>query len=87
MAPSRLALLALVTVPLVAFGQAHPRAIVDQPNVDLLRALQAPEVRVKVESVGFEVMGSNTPEDFAAAIRNDLEVFRKIVTAAGIRTE
>ena len=69
------------------FGPAGlPRAIVMQLNAEFLKALHAPEVRARLESSDFDVIGSS-PEEFAATIRKDTEVFRRIVNAAGIQPE
>ena len=55
-------------------------------NADIRKAITSPEVRSRLESVGFEVLGG-TPEEFEATIRTDVEIFRRIVTTAGIKPE
>lgn len=69
------------------FGPAGlPRPILDRLNAEIVGALKAPDVRAKLESVGLEAIGSMS-EEFAALVRKDVETFRKIVTAAGIKPE
>jgi len=63
-----------------------PKPVVARLNADIRAAITAPEVRARLESVGFEVAG-DTPEEFEATIRTDVPVFRKIVTTAGIKPE
>jgi tripartite-type tricarboxylate transporter receptor subunit TctC len=63
-----------------------PKPVSARLNTDIRAAITAPEVRARLESVGFEVAG-NTPEEFEATIRTDVPVFRKIVTTAGIKPE
>jgi tripartite-type tricarboxylate transporter receptor subunit TctC len=63
-----------------------PRPIVARLNADIRKAITTPEVRARLESLGFEVLG-DTPEEFEATIRTDVEIFRKIVTTAGIKPE
>ena len=66
---------------------AVPRGIVDYLNDQIRKSVQTPDVRQRLESLGFEVTGNNTAEQFAASVRADTEAIRKIVTAAGIRPE
>jgi tripartite-type tricarboxylate transporter receptor subunit TctC len=72
---------------LCVLGPANlPRPIVTRLNADIRKAITSPEVRARLESVGFEVLG-DTPEEFEATIRTDVEIFRRIVTTAGIKPE
>ena len=45
------------------------------------------EVRDKLEAIGFVILPPNTPEQFAAAIKHELQSVGKIVKAAGIQPE
>ena len=72
---------------LCVLGPANlPRPIVARLNADIRKAITTPEVRARLESLGFEVLG-DTPEEFEATIRTDVEIFRRIVTTAGIKPE
>ena len=72
---------------LCVLGPANlPRPVVARLNADIRKAITTPEVRTRLESVGFEVTG-NTPEEFEATIRTDVEIFHRIVTTAGIKPE
>lgn len=64
-----------------------PRPVVERLNAAWRQAVNAPEVKARLEGGGFDVTGTASPEEFAAAIRADTEVFRKIVTSAGIKPE
>lgn len=69
------------------FGPAGlPSPIVQRLNAELLKALHAPDTRAKLETAGMPVLGSSA-EEFAAVVRNDIEMYRKIATAAGIKPE
>ncbi len=71
-----------------AIGPAGmPRPIVERLNAEFGGALRAPDVRARLEALGFEVTGNNSPDQFAATINSDVEIIRKIVTAAGIKPE
>jgi tripartite-type tricarboxylate transporter receptor subunit TctC len=61
-----------------------PRDLIAKLHADIVRTLNAPDVREKMTTLGFELVG-NTPEEFAVLIRNDIARFGKLVKAAGIR--
>ncbi len=62
-----------------------PKDLIARLHTDITRVLGATEVRDKLTALGFNVVG-NTPEQFAALIRNDIERFGKLVKAAGIKS-
>ena len=69
------------------FGPAGlPAPIVRRLNTELLKALRAPDTRAKLEAAGMPVLGT-AAEEFAAVVRDDIEMYRKIATAADIRPE
>jgi tripartite-type tricarboxylate transporter receptor subunit TctC len=69
------------------FGPAGlPEAILKRYNAEIVKAVQSPEVRAKLEAAGMPVVGTSA-EEFARMVREDIETFRKIVAAAGIKPE
>ena len=60
-----------------------PPAILASLHGSLVKGLAAPEARAKAASDGFELIG-NTPEQFAAQIKRDIEVAGRLVKAAKI---
>ena len=69
------------------FGPAGlPAPIVKRLNAELLKALHAPDIRAKIEAAGMPVIGTSA-EEFAAVVKDDIEMYRKIATAAGIKPE
>jgi tripartite-type tricarboxylate transporter receptor subunit TctC len=69
------------------FGPAGlPADIQQRLNKELVRALHAPDTRARLEAGGMPVLG-NSVEEFEVMIRNDIETFRRITTAAGIKPE
>jgi tripartite-type tricarboxylate transporter receptor subunit TctC len=69
------------------FGPAGlPGPVVKRLNTELLKALHAPEVRAKLEAAGMPVLGTPA-EEFAAVVRDDIEMYRKIAAAADIKPE
>jgi tripartite-type tricarboxylate transporter receptor subunit TctC len=69
------------------FGPAAlPEGITLRMNAEIVKAVQSPEVRGKLEAAGMPVVGTSSDE-FARMVKDDIETFRKIVTAAGIKPE
>ncbi|MSQ70497.1 MAG: tripartite tricarboxylate transporter substrate binding protein [Betaproteobacteria bacterium] len=65
---------------------ATPRAVVTRLNEELGRALKLPDVRQRFEASGIEPAGS-TPEQFADLIRGEMQEFRALVKATGIKID
>jgi len=61
-----------------------PVAIIARLNRELLRVLSSADVKQKFLSEGTETVG-NTPAEFAAVIKSDLEKLGKVIRDAGIR--
>jgi tripartite-type tricarboxylate transporter receptor subunit TctC len=60
--------------------------LVKSLNQSVVRILNAPELRDRLTSQGFDVV-ANSPEEFAAVIKRDTERFRAIVIASGIKPQ
>ena len=63
-----------------------PRDIVDKINAATRKALEDPNVRKRIEETGSVVLG-NTPEQFAAQMKDELAVYRKVVETAKLKLE
>ena len=63
-----------------------PAAIIKQLNEVMVAALQTPELRERLLAVGVEAVGS-TPQEFAAAIKQDTARLAKVIRDAGIKDE
>lgn len=63
-----------------------PRDIIDKLHAGTVRALQDPATRERFISDGAEPVG-NTPEEFAAVIRDDLKKWDKVTKDAGIKPQ
>ena len=70
---------------LVAPG-GTPRAIITRLNTEIVRILRTPEVTDLLGKQGVDVV-AGTPEQFATAIRTDIDKWARIVKEAGIRAE
>ncbi len=69
------------------FGPAAlPDAVLKRLNAEIVKAVQSPEVRARLETAGMPVVGTSS-EEFARMVKDDIETFRRIVGAAGIKPE
>jgi tripartite-type tricarboxylate transporter receptor subunit TctC len=63
---------------------ATPKDIIARLHQEILKALNSPEVKARLESEGAEIIG-NTPEQAAAVIRADMEKWAEVIRRTGIR--
>ncbi len=61
-----------------------PRGIVDRLQGEIAVMLKDPEVLERLAASGSDPVG-NTPDEFAAHIRRELELFGKVIKTAGIK--
>jgi tripartite-type tricarboxylate transporter receptor subunit TctC len=63
-----------------------PPAIINVLNVEIVKALRTPALREAIENGGGEAIG-NTPQAFAAVIRQDAEKYAKLVRISGAKPD
>jgi len=63
-----------------------PKQIVNRFHQAAARAIADAEMKSRVEGLGYEIAGS-TPEEFQKQIDRTVEIYRRIVTTAGIKPE
>jgi tripartite-type tricarboxylate transporter receptor subunit TctC len=63
-----------------------PRYILNKISKDVATVLELPEVRKMMVAMTFEP-GPTTPEEYDRMLRNMIQVFAKIVVAAGLRAQ
>jgi tripartite-type tricarboxylate transporter receptor subunit TctC len=69
------------------FGPAGlPGPILNRLNTEIVKALKSTDVRQRLGASGLDATGSSA-EEFAALIRSDIEIYRKITTQLGIKPE
>jgi len=61
-----------------------PPAVIARLNRIAVEAMRSPEVREKLAAQGATLIG-NTPEEFAAYVRSEIDKWGKVVRAAGIK--
>ena len=65
---------------------ATPKPVVHRLNREIVKIMSQPEVKAQFQAQGAET-GANTPEEFAAYIKNEIDKWGKVVTAAGLRVD
>lgn len=63
-----------------------PRAIVDKLNAEMLRAINLPEVRQRMDAIGAEVIGG-TPDQLRAHLRGETERWSRVIRERGIKAD
>ncbi len=72
------------------FGLFAPRGaskeLVTRIRDDVAAVLQMPEVRQRLLDIGGEPSGA-TPEEFAARVRSEIAMWKKVADSAGIKPQ
>ena len=63
-----------------------PKPIIERLNAEIKRLIALPEVKDKLEALGFNSV-ANTPEEFAARIRTESARWAKVIRDANIKIE
>ena len=63
-----------------------PRDIVQMLNKEIIAALNTPDLRERLTAIGFDVR-TNTPEEFARFMKDDMARVAKVIKASGIKAE
>jgi tripartite-type tricarboxylate transporter receptor subunit TctC len=63
-----------------------PRAIIDRLHAEIVRGLNSPDLRERLQGLGADPVG-NTPEQYLAFMQNEIAKWTKVIRAAGIKGE
>lgn len=63
-----------------------PKDIIDKIHRDMVTVLNDPEVRKRLATLGAEP-GGQSPEEFEARVRSEIEIWSKVAKSAGIKPE
>lgn len=63
-----------------------PREVVAKLNDAMVRTLRSPEIRERMNQIGFDVV-AGTPEEFGAFMKAEVERWTKVVERGGIKAE
>ena len=70
----------------IVFPAGTPQAIVDKWNAAIVAMAADPEVRKKLDALGF-VPVANTPAEFGERLKVEMARWSKVVNAAGIHVD
>jgi tripartite-type tricarboxylate transporter receptor subunit TctC len=63
-----------------------PRPILDRLHQEITRAVRAPDMKERLNSLGLDVVAS-TPEEFGAYMKSETEKWAKVIKTMGIKPE
>jgi len=63
-----------------------PQPVVRRLNAEIVRALHSPEAKSQIAGQGSDIV-ANTPAEFAAFIRRELDKWSKVISTAGIKSD
>jgi tripartite-type tricarboxylate transporter receptor subunit TctC len=63
-----------------------PREIIAKLRRDIVTAMRAPDIVQRSRAEGAEIV-ANTPEEYAAILKSDVEKWAKVIRAAGIQPQ
>jgi tripartite-type tricarboxylate transporter receptor subunit TctC len=61
-----------------------PRPIIDKLHTEIVRVLNSPDIRERLQGLGAEPVG-NTPEQYTAFMQDEINKWAKVIKAAGIK--
>jgi len=70
----------------IAAPAKTPQAVIDRLAREIAQAARDPGFIQRLENIGVEPVG-NTPAEFAAQLKSDLEIWAEAVRIAGIKTD
>ncbi len=70
----------------IAAPAKTPRPIIERLHADAVRALNAPDLRERLQGLGADPVG-NTSEQYTAFVQNEIAKWTKVIKAAGIKGE
>jgi len=71
----------------LAMPHGTPQPIVERVNAEVMKVLRAPDVVEKLHAMGIDPAQSNTPDAFAAFMKEDVTRWKKVVKEAGIELD
>jgi tripartite-type tricarboxylate transporter receptor subunit TctC len=63
-----------------------PKDVVDKVSAGVKKALEEPAVRKRIEDTG-SIIVANTPEQFAAQMKAEYEVYKKVVDTQKLKLD
>ncbi len=64
-----------------------PKAIVGRLHADIVKAMQTPEVKAKLEGIGADGSVSRSPEEYAALVKSDTQRYARVIKDIGLKID
>jgi tripartite-type tricarboxylate transporter receptor subunit TctC len=64
-----------------------PKAIVGRLHAGIIKAMQTPEVKAKLEGIGADGSVSRSPEEYAALVKSDTERYARVIKDIGLKID
>jgi tripartite-type tricarboxylate transporter receptor subunit TctC len=70
----------------IAVRAGTPEAAVRRLHKEIAAAIRSPDVRSNIEASGSRIV-ANTPEEFGAYVRTEIEKWRRVIATAGVKID
>jgi tripartite-type tricarboxylate transporter receptor subunit TctC len=71
----------------VSVAARTPQPVVERLSAEILKAMDAPDMKEKLRGMGSEPPGIRSPEQFAAFVASELKIYSELVKRSGARAE
>jgi len=71
----------------VSVAAKTPQAVVDRLSAEILRAMDAPDLKERLHGMGSEAPAIRTPEQFAAFVASELKTYTELVKRSGAKAD
>lgn len=69
----------------IFFPAGTPKAVVEHMNREVKASLADPEVRKSLQAIGFEILGTGSPEEFEKLVADELVKWKRWAAGAGVQ--
>lgn len=71
----------------ISVAAKTPQPVVDRLSAEILRAMDAPDMRERLRGMGSEPPGPRTPDQFAAFVAQELKTYTALVKRSGAKAD
>ena len=64
-----------------------PRAVVERVNAEIMRALAAPDVLAKYQTIGVDAVPAHAPEAFGALLQSEIARWGRVIREANVKVD
>ena len=71
----------------VSVAAKTPQPVVDRLSAEILKAMDAPDLKERLRNMGSEPPAIRTPEQFAAFVASELKTYTELVKRSGAKAD